>query len=99
MAAGERYLPGWRDAAAYEPLLDADRSLFAWEWLRRQDCYRSAALPAFGRAAASQVENPAAVEWGLHIFEDPRLPVPLARAGLASGPLPVRPPGRRGERH
>jgi hypothetical protein len=25
----------WRDAAAYAPLLEADRSLFAWEWLRR----------------------------------------------------------------
>lgn len=50
--------PDWRDADAYAPLLDVDRSGFAWEWLRRDRAYRE----AVGGDAA---------RWGLHAFEGP----------------------------
>lgn len=81
MAAGDRHVPDWRDAAAFEPLLGADRSLFAWEWLRRQETYRAAALGQLARAGEDEVldEQPAAFKWGLHRFEDPRRSVPEAR--------------------
>lgn len=74
-------MPDWRDAAAYAPLLDADRSLFAWEWLRRNRSYRAAA----GRASrADTSRNPtdsveAPERWGLHAFEQPHLTAPDAR--------------------
>lgn len=51
--------PDWKDEDAYAPLLDVDRSGFAWEWLRRDRCYRKA---AGGEEAA---------QWGLHAFEAP----------------------------
>lgn len=69
MCSGERDLPDWRDAAAYEPLLKADRSLFAWEWLRRDRSYRAAAERALQ----------APERWGLHAFEPPGLTTPEAR--------------------
>jgi hypothetical protein len=34
----------WHDAAAYAPLLEADHSLFAWEWLRRDPAWHSALI-------------------------------------------------------
>jgi len=77
----------WRDAAAYAPLLGADRSLFAWEWLRRDPEYLAAArcaqrqLPAF--------ENPAAARFGLVAFEHPGLGVPEARPLWRSGIHPL----------
>lgn len=81
----------WRDAAAYQPLLRAERSGFAWEWLRRQPAYRSAALKSFqaGPQFASQVfpEDPGALSWGLHRFEDPDLVVPEARPIWSSSRL------------
>lgn len=61
----------WRDAAAYAPLLAADRSLFAWEWLRRDARYRHAA-----ERSGADCE---AAEFGLVAFEPPELAVPLAR--------------------
>jgi hypothetical protein len=67
----------WRDPAAYAPLLDADRSLIAWEWLRRDRRYAEAALaasPARCRRASS-----GAAEFGLVAFEPPDLAVPHAR--------------------
>jgi hypothetical protein len=67
----------WRDAAAYAPLLGADRSLFAWEWLRRDPRYIEAAAGAVstnGRRSAS-----AAAGFGLVEFEPPHLTVPDAR--------------------
>lgn len=64
--------PDWRDAAAYAPLLDADRSLFAWEWLRRDPLYR---LTFAGRCMGQADPRP----FGLVAFEDPGLPVPNAR--------------------
>ena len=65
----------WRDAASYAPLLDADRSLFAWEWLRRDPLYVAAArddgpLRAGGAGAGA---------FGLVAFEPVGLGVPDAR--------------------
>jgi hypothetical protein len=68
-------LPDWRDPAAYSALLRAERAAFAWEWLRRCKDYRRAALNLRGSATS----GPDALIWGLHGFEDPRLPVPHAR--------------------
>jgi hypothetical protein len=51
--------PDWRDAEAYAPLLDVDRSGFAWEWLRRDRDYRA------------EAKDGDAARWGLHAFEAP----------------------------
>lgn len=67
----------WRDAAAYAPLLGADRSLFAWEWLRRDPQYRAAARRAQAHGLA--LEEQAAARFGLVAFEHPGLTVPDAR--------------------
>lgn len=68
----------WRDAAAYAPLLKADRSVFAWEWLRRDPAYRAAAERAEGGPSGwAGGELPA--RWGLHAFEAPHLAAPAAR--------------------
>lgn len=74
-------MPDWRDAAAYEPLLEADRSLFGWEWLRRNSSYRAAAERAF---EANGSKDPIGLgempeRWGLHAFEPPGLTAPDAR--------------------
>ncbi|MEA3017569.1 MAG: hypothetical protein QOI38_2291 [Sphingomonadales bacterium] len=58
----------WKEAAAYAPLVGADRSIFAWEWLRRDPHYREAAARA-GRDARHNLADSA--RWGLHGFEDP----------------------------
>lgn len=69
----------WKDAAAYAPLLAADRSIFAWEWLRRDPAYRAAAEHAL--EGIGQIDDRSATpeRWGLHSFEPPDLPAPLAR--------------------
>jgi hypothetical protein len=64
----------WRNAAAYAPLLDADRSVFAWEWLRRDPLYRKAA-----EGSAWRKWSPEAEKWGLVAFEAPDLFAPAAR--------------------
>lgn len=69
----------WRDAAAYAPLLDADRYFIAWEWLRRDPDYRAAATRALPIRAGARVEDSAARPFGLIAFEDPGLCVPDAR--------------------
>lgn len=72
----------WRDAAAYAPLLKADRAFHAWEWLRRCPCYREAAsrhLSLGGRPAAGECPLPDPAYWGLHGYEAASLPVPQAR--------------------
>ena len=69
----------WRDAAAYAPLLVADRSIFAWEWLRRDPGYRAAAERALQGRSHTDDEPLAPERWGLHAFEPPDLPAPLAR--------------------
>jgi hypothetical protein len=57
--------------------------MLAWEWLRRQPEYRSAALRSGARQAQLSLgvapEQPPAARWGLHLFEDPCLPAVLAR--------------------
>jgi hypothetical protein len=78
MQSVEAIRPDWRDAAAYAPLLDADRALLAWEWLRRDAAYRRAARRHLeGDKAAGAAERPE--RWGLHAFEPPGLPVPDGR--------------------
>ena len=79
MAANDGYLPDWRDAAAYEPLLDADRSLFAWEWLRRNPAYRAAAERTSKRRSTFRETEAAPGMWGLHAFVPPCTTVPEAR--------------------
>lgn len=81
MAAGDGYVPDWRDAAAYEPLLHADRSLIAWEWLRRDRSYRAAAERALDSAGSrTRVDLGEPPErWGLHAFEPPWRSAPEAR--------------------
>ena len=75
----------WKDASAYAPLLDADRSIFAWEWLRRLPNYRDAVArsgappPNLSRVAIRADER--AARWGLHAFEHPEL------AGLEARPI------------
>lgn len=67
----------WRDPEAYACLLEADRSLFAWEWLRRNPAYRAAAMNA--RNSGSPISKPPAERFGLVRFEDVDAAVPRAR--------------------
>ncbi len=59
----------WRNPAHYVWLLACDRRAFAWEWLRRNPGYRS--------AAASGTPDPGT--FGLVAFADPDLPAADAR--------------------
>jgi len=73
-------VPDWTDATAYAPLLGIERAGFAWEWLRRSPGYGSAARRALDRADADvRPEDPRALAWNLHAFEDPDLAAPGAR--------------------
>lgn len=89
----ERHVPDWRDAAAYAPLLGADRSIFAWEWLRRDPAYRAAAQRAAAEPCRDVGNSPAADHWGLHAFVHPSLASPAARplwrADIHPAVLPV----------
>ena len=76
---GETAYPDWREAAAYAPLLDADRSLFAWEWLRRDPDYRSCAQAASAAGLRPTRAAPGAKRFGLIAFEPPGLAIPKAR--------------------
>jgi len=70
----ERILsPDWRDASAYAYLLDADRVCFAWEWLRRDPEYRTAAIRAPSGRIVPEAVRLTAASWGLHTFENPGL--------------------------
>jgi hypothetical protein len=77
--------PDWKDGTAYAPLVRLERSAFAWEWLRRRRDFCQAAFEALagatGAAATlnSAAEEPAALRWGLHLFEDPSLSAGDAR--------------------
>lgn len=101
MRSGERFRPDWSDAAAYAPLLAADRPLLAWEWLRRDKAYRKAARIYWeGGKAGRPGARPE--QWGLHAFEQPDLAVPNARpvwrADVHPYVLPVRAfPGLEGD--
>lgn len=81
MAAGDGHVPDWRDAAAYQRLLHADRSLIAWEWLRRNTGYRAAAERALEADGSGDPSEPGELpeRWGLHAFEVPSASVPDAR--------------------
>lgn len=69
----------WRDGARYSALLGADRSIFAWEWLRRDPEYGEAAARS-GRPGRSQsISSSDPASWGLHSFEDPCLAAPWGR--------------------
>ena len=80
MGADGQLAPDWADGACYRSLLGADRSLIAWEWLRRDPGYRAAAsralqVEADGRAGLA--DDPG--QWGLLAFEPPAATVPDAR--------------------
>ncbi|HEY0413241.1 MAG TPA: DUF2285 domain-containing protein [Allosphingosinicella sp.] len=77
MAGDENLAIDWRDGAAYSPLLAADRSIIAWEWLRRDPGYRRAARGPLGGRASGEAGSAAA--WGLEAFEDPDRMAPDAR--------------------
>lgn len=83
MRSKEGQVADWRDEAAYAPLLAADRSLFAWEWLRRDPAFRDAATRSRSRPVAAgpaaRVSDQAAARWGLHAFEPPCLSAGKAR--------------------
>lgn len=79
MCSAGRQGADWRDAAAYAPLLAADRSIFAWEWLRRDPGYRAAAERALEGIGQTDDKPVPPEHWGLHAFEPPDLPAPLAR--------------------
>jgi hypothetical protein len=73
-------IPDWRDASAYAPLLRVERAGFAWEWLRRRPDYACSARRAFDEGRVDDgVEDPRALPWNLHAFEDPDLAAAEAR--------------------
>lgn len=82
MERGQALLPEWHDEAAYAPLRSADRAILAWEWLRRVPAYRTAY-----REAGRGDDESAALRWGLHRFENPAVPAPLARPMWSAGVL------------
>jgi hypothetical protein len=85
-------VPCWRDEAGYTPLRAVDRLAFAWEWLRRDPAYRAAAAASPAVRAGDRfvlLPQNRARRWGLHAFEDVRLPAPLARPVWRAGLQPV----------
>ena len=68
---------GWRNAASYAHLLGADRTIFAWEWLRRDPDYRAAACAIKCDDSAAPCGTPAS--FGLLAFEPPDRSAPDAR--------------------
>ena len=83
MSPDENLAADWRNAAAYAPLLDADRSVFAWEWLRRDPLYRQAA-----EGTSCRTWSPLAERWGLVAFESASLPGPAARPVWSAAAYP-----------
>jgi hypothetical protein len=79
VAAGEGHLPDWRDAGAYDPLLNAERSIFAWEWLRRNRDYRLAARRWLRRSSKPGEAGEGPERWDLHAFVPPDAAAPDAR--------------------
>lgn len=66
----------WKQPGHYAALANADRSIFAWEWLRRTGTYR---LAWQRHRADSGALAPHPREFGLEQFEDPDLGAPQAR--------------------
>jgi hypothetical protein len=84
-------IPDWRDAAGYADLAGLEAPGFAWEWLRRRSDYREQALRSLAAPAdepALRREQPAALTFGLHAFEDPGRSALLARPVWAASRLP-----------
>ena len=86
MQSNRGQTPDWRNAEAYAPLLQVERSGFAWEWLRRNERYREDALRVLDRKSSMEAGFPAdadegAERWGLHAFEAPE------RDALAARPV------------
>lgn len=80
MRTKRRHGTNWREAAAYAPLLAADRSVVAWEWLRRDPGYRAAADRALEQGSGAAFDGRFdAGKWGLHAFEPADLAAPAAR--------------------
>ena len=78
----------------YAPLLPGDRSVFAWEWLRRDPLYKKAAEGSAGREWSPEAER-----WGLVTFEAPGISALWARPlWSAAAHLPVLPVVARGSR-
>jgi hypothetical protein len=71
-------IPDWRDPERYAALLDADRALLAWEWLRRDPAYRSAA-DAFEAEELPGAVTAGPEAFGLAAFEAADCAVPDAR--------------------
>ncbi len=68
--------PDWKQADHYAALARADRSVFAWEWLRRTAAYRHA-WQRHCAPTGSTASYPR--DYGLEQFEDPNLGAPQAR--------------------
>jgi len=79
MVSGDPHVPDWRDTGAYAPLAAADRATFAWEWLRRDAGYRSAAGAWLNAAGKFDTAANASERWGLHTFEPAAVAAPDAR--------------------
>lgn len=89
MRSEDRQAADWRAAAAYAPLLAADRSILAWEWLRRDPGYFEAAARALGQGSGAPLDSRCdAGKWGLHAFEPADLAAPAARPVWRSGVHP-----------
>lgn len=71
-------LPDWSAPDRYAHLLEADRRVFAWEWLRRSPTYRRAWL-RHGSDAGGQSATRAALGFSLLTLEDPSRDARTAR--------------------
>jgi hypothetical protein len=66
----------WHSSESYAALHVADRTAFAWEWLRRSPAYRLAWRQS--RSGAGE-QSPCSRDFGLERFENPDLATPYAR--------------------
>jgi len=71
-------LADWRQPECYEHLREADRRMFAWEWLRRCPEYRRAWL-RHRNDADGKIASRVARRFGLAVFEDPASDAFVAR--------------------
>lgn len=81
-------LPDWKESVEYQSLFGAQTSALAWEWLRRSNAYRSAAfagLRSLPDPLQGPREQPGALAFGLHRFEDPRFGIPDGRPIWTAG--------------
>lgn len=78
MAVSYQRATDWRDDGDYVFLLEADRRMFAWEWLRRNQAYRRA-WQRYGARAVDRIAERVARHFGLAALEDPSLDARSAR--------------------